>query len=233
MLLNDKIKKEILNKLNEIINIQDENWNKLEFQIKIKIIHHFCNFFCLTPISAMDGVNNSNNLNHNLFNSSNNITIPLKSTKPKKIIEFMGINKNNNSNLFSEFNKSILDYTFTFRNVYKVNESNRKYYTFNNLPKQNYYEILSSINHIVYNFISKNKKIISTTKFYNNLIGSNQKKLIIENNHPKNFDIQIENHYLNIKFSNDIQLKLELFYTSDKITKNIPVKYNIKLINQI
>ncbi len=221
MLLNDKVKKDIFLKLNEIIDIQDESWNKLDFQIKTKIIHHFCNFLGCVSIY------NSNN------NLSNNITIPLKSNKPKKLVEFMGINKNYNSNLFSEFNKTMLDYTFVFRNIYKVNDSNRKYYTFNNLPKQNYNEILSSINNIVYNFICKYKKFISTSRFYNNILGSNQKKLIIENNHPKDFNIQIENHFLFVKFSNDIQLKLELFYTSDKITKNIPVKYNIKLINEI
>ncbi len=234
MLLNDKIKKDIFFKLNEIINLQDENWNKLDSQIKIKIIHHFCSFLGSVNVSSTNDFNNNNSIitiiNSNL---SNNITIPLKSNKPKKLIEFMGINKNYNSNLFSEFNKSMLDYTFTFRNIYNVNDSNRKYYTFNNLPKQNYYEILSSINNIVYIFISKYKKYISASRFYNNVIGSNQKKLITENNHPKDFNIQIENNFLFIKFSNDIQLKLELFYTSDKITKNIPVKYNIKLINQI
>lgn len=231
MFLNDYIKKEIFIKLNDIINIKDDNWNNLDPNIKIKIIHHFCNYLNLNQSGENKNTNLSNCINIS-FKNIDNITIPLKSNKPKKIIEFSGINKNYNNNLFQEFNKIILDYTFGFRTKYKVNDKNQIYYTFNNLPKTDYFFILSSINTIVYNFIYKYKKFINVNKFYNNIIGSNQQKLITENNSPKDFGISLDNHILNIKFSNNISIKLELFYTSDKITKNIPVKYNIKLFNQ-
>lgn len=226
MFLNDYIKKEILIKLNDILNIKDDNWNNLDPNIKIKIIHHFCNFLNLS--------NENLNLSNSVFKNIDNITIPLKSNKPKKIIEFSGINKNYNNNLFQEFNKTILDYTFEFRTKYKVNDKkNQIYYTFSNLPKNDYFFILSSINNIVYNFICKYKKFINVNKFYNNIIGSNHQKLITDNNSPKDFNVNQDNNILNIKFSNNIYIKLELFYSSDKITKNIPVKYNIKLFNQL
>ncbi len=220
MFLNDNIKKEIFIKLNDILNIKDDQWNNIDSNIKIKIIHHLCS--CLNLNQASCGLKNIDN-----------ITIPLKSNKPKKIIEFSGINKNYNCNLFQEFNKLMLDNTFEFRIKYNVNDKNRIYYTYNNLPKNDYFFILSSINTIVYNFISKHKKSININKFYNNIIGSNQQKLITDNNLPKDFIVSQDNHFLNINFSNNICVKLELFYYSDKITKNIPVKYNIKLFNQI
>ena len=54
MILNDNTKKDIFMKLNDIIksNIQDENWNNLDTQIKIKIIHHFCNFLNISNVDS-------------------------------------------------------------------------------------------------------------------------------------------------------------------------------------
>jgi hypothetical protein len=43
----------------------------------------------------------------------------------------------------------------------------------------------------------------------------------------------MENNIIYIKFLDNLNVKLELFYTSDKITKNIPVKYNIKIYNHL
>jgi hypothetical protein len=221
MFLNENIKIEIFKKLTDIINIKDEKWNSLDQVIKIKIIHHFCNF-----ISKIDDSGKK------LFDF-NTITIPLKSNKPKKIIEFSGINKNFNFKLFQEFNNTILDYTFQFRNKYNVNSKNKIYYTYNNLPKNDYYQILNSINSIVYNFITKYKKYININKFYRNIIGSNEQKLITDTVIPKDFTINMENNIIYIKFLDNLNVKLELFYTSDKITKNIPVKYNIKIYNHL
>ncbi len=217
MILNDYIKEQILIKLDDIINIKDEKWEHLDTNIKIKILHHFCNFIGT----------DKNNINMKKINS---INIPLKSLKPKKIIEFTSINKNNNSVLFSDFNKLILDYTFDFRKKYILVDK-RIYYTFNNLPKSDYYSLLSNYNNIVCNFIESNKKSINIKKFYENLIGNNSKKIIISNNILKDFTLKKYNESFEIIFDNGIIIKFELFYYSDKITKNIPVKYNIKIIN--
>ncbi len=217
MILNDYIKEQILIKLDDIINIKDEKWEHLDTNIKIKILHHFCNFIGT----------DKNNINMKKINS---INIPLKSLKPKKIIEFTCINKNNNSVLFSDFNKLILDYTFDFRKKYILVDK-RIYYTFNNLPKSDYYSLLSNYNNIVCNFIESNKKSINIKKFYENLIGNNSKKIIISNNILKDFTLKKYNESFEIIFDNGIIIKFELFYYSDKITKNIPVKYNIKIIN--
>jgi hypothetical protein len=217
MILNDYIKEQILIKLDDIINIKDEKWEHLDTNIKIKILHHFCNFIGT----------DKNNINMKKINS---INIPLKSLKPKKIIEFTSINKNNNAVLFSDFNKLILDYTFDFRKKYILVDK-RIYYTFNNLPKLDYYSLLSNYNNIVCNFIESNKKSINVKKFYENLIGNNSKKIIISNNILKDFTLKKYNESFEIIFDNGIIIKFELFYYSDKITKNIPVKYNIKIIN--
>ena len=221
MFLNENIKIEIFKKLTDIININDDKWNSLDQIIKIKIIHHFCNFIFQFDDSGKKKLD------------INTITIPLKSNKPKKIIEFSGINKNLNSKLFQEFNNTILEYNFQFRNKYNINSKNKIYYTYNNLPKNDYYQILNSINSIVHNFIVKYKKYINVNSFYKNIIGSNQQKLITDNNNPKDFSINMENNIIYIKFLDNLNVKFELFYTSDKITKNIPVKYNIKLYNYL
>jgi hypothetical protein len=222
MCLSDNVKKEIISKLIDIIvGIKDNSWINIDNNIKIKIIHHFCNL-----------INVNNPLDtQNVNNSQLKIIIPLKSNKPKKIIEFSGINKNYNNVLFQDYNKKILNYTFDFRDKY-LNCKNRIYYTFNNLPKKDYQSILDSYNSIVYDFIISSKKNIKTNKFYSNIIGNNSNKLIIENNLPKDFIIQKKENFLNITFDNGICINMELFFVSDKITKNIPVKYNIKLLNQ-
>ncbi len=219
MILNDNIKELILTKLDDIINLKDGDWNSLDTNIKIKILHHFCNYLGF----------DRNNLPLKKINS---ISVPLKSLKPKKIIEFSTINKNYNSNLFSDFNKQILDYTFEFRKNYILVDK-RIYYTFNNLPKNDYNTILSKYNNIVCNFIESNKKNINIKKFYDNLVGGNSKKMIIGNNTLKDFVLKKYNECFEIIFDNEIIIKFDLFFYSDKITKNIPVKYNIKIINII
>ena len=42
--LNSELKKDIINKLEEIIMINQNSWNNLDIKLKIKLIHHYCNF---------------------------------------------------------------------------------------------------------------------------------------------------------------------------------------------
>jgi hypothetical protein len=217
MFINDFVKDEIILKLNNIININDSKWNELDINLKTKIIHHYCNFF-----------NKSNNsiINWNIIN------IPLKSIKPKKLIELTGINKNFNKLLFNDYNNLILKYTFDFRNKYLDKSEKKIYYNYSNLPKFDYNEILSNYNKIVYNFIINNKKSININKLYNNIIGSNTNK-IITNIEPKNFYLNINENKIEFVFNNNVTILCELILVNDKITNNIPVKYYIKLINNL
>lgn len=212
-LIDTSIKEEIIFNLEKILNINDEHWNKIDDNVKIKMIHHFCNF-----------LNKENKLNL----SNNLLSIPLKSLKAKKIIQIAGINKLNNKNLYNNFNLKILDFTFQFRN----NFLNKKkiYYVFSNMPKSLYNSILEEYNKIIYDFIIDNISYINSTILYEGLVSNNTDKLIT-NFYPKSFKIFNLGSGLKIEFDNNIQIICELFYFSDKITNNIPVKYKNKLIN--
>jgi hypothetical protein len=177
------------------------------------MIHHFCNF-----------LNKENKLNL----SNNLLSIPLKSLKAKKIIQIAGIDKLNNKNLYNNFNLKILDYTFQFRNNF-LNKKKR-YYVFSNMPKTVYNSILEEYNKIIYDFIIENISYINSTILYEGFVSNNKDKLIT-NFYPKSFKIFNLGSGLKIEFDNNIQIICELFYSSDKITNNIPVKYKNKLIN--
>lgn len=210
------IKEKIIYNINEIINYQDQDWSNLDIDIKIKIIHNLCSQF----------------KNNELKNSFNNfLNIPLKSIRPKKLIQICEINKKNNLDIFEEYKKSILNYTINFRNNYN---SKKKYYSYSNISKDNYNEILNNYNFLVYNFLNININIINHNLFFNNLVSGNQHKLIYPINNIKHINIKFINYkdnYLIIEFNNNIKIEMELFLTSEKITGNIPAKYKINLIN--
>jgi hypothetical protein len=207
------LQNEILVKLKSILDMDNSKWKDYDINIKIKIIHHYCNF-----------LNKNSNINYNIIN------IPLKSIKPKKLIQFTNINKTNNNNIFLKYCSLILNFTFQYRNNY-LNKSKKKYYILSNLPKNEYNNILFEYNKIVYDFIINNKNIINIKTLYNNLIGNNYDKLIIKNN-PTSLNINIINNKLELVFDNNITIECELIFVSDKITNNIPVKYYIKLLNK-
>ena len=92
MLLSANLQDNIINKISDIINTNDVVWNNLELNIKLKFIHHYCNYFV-----------NDKNTNWNI------ISIPLKNIKPKKLIQFAGFNKQTNCSLFNEYNKITLN----------------------------------------------------------------------------------------------------------------------------
>jgi hypothetical protein len=206
------IKNIIINSLENILNIQDNNWNNLESNIKIKIIHHYCNLFN----------KKKSNINWDI------ISIPLKSLKPKKIIQFTGINNNNNKILFNDFNNQILQFTNGFREQF--NKKSNPVYLLSSLDNLIYNKILNNYAKIVFDFINKNIKCIKTTTIYNNLVSNNNDKLIIKSS-PTNFNILLDNSNIHFVFDNNIKIICKLEFYSDKITNNIPVKFSIKLIN--
>ena len=98
------------------------------------------------------------------------------------------------------------------------------------MPKSLYNSILEEYNKIIYDFIIDNISYINSTILYEGLVSNNTDKLIT-NFYPKSFKIFNLGSGLKIEFDNNIQIICELFYFSDKITNNIPVKYKNKLIN--
>jgi hypothetical protein len=226
-LISSNTKTNILTKLDEIVNIEDPEWSNLGIDLKLKIVHNLCNFL-------------KNNINLNLNSTKqiiqstsikfNSFDIPLKNQRPKKIIEFGGINEQSNTELFDEFKKNIITTNKEFRKTFN---SKNKNYCFANLSYDKYQSIINNYNFNVYNFINKNIEKIDSNKLFNNLIGGNQQKIICSNN-KSNLKINKITHideFLNIEFNNDISIKLELYLTSEKITSNIPAKYKIFLTN--
>jgi hypothetical protein len=211
--LSDKTKELIFDKLHSIVNLEISDWCIISKDIKIKILHNFLSFILF-----------------NTFSFNNTLNIPIKSIKPKKLIMFCNMNKQKNINIFNKYNKEILAYTNKFREEYK-NVKDRVYYTFNDLPKDNYNNILEGYNDIVYNTINENNSIIDIKNLYIRLINNNSNKLINDNN--LSFTIKKENYNeLSIKFNDNIIVNLLLNFNKNKITNNLPLFYKIKLTNK-
>jgi hypothetical protein len=211
-LINNNVKKIILNSLENILNISDESWTKLESNIKLKIIHHYCNYFS----KKIKDIN------------WDSIHIPLKSLKPKKLIQLLGFNNNYNKTQFTDFNEQILKYTFEFREQY--NQKDKKNYVLSSLAKDIYNSLLNKYTKIIYDFINQNIKCINPINIYNNLVLNNKDKLI-SNTVPDNFNINLNSNKITLKFNNNIELIFELEFYNDRITNNLPVIFNQKLIN--
>jgi hypothetical protein len=229
-LITSNIKEKIISNLNNIINFKDDGWNSLDTEIKIKIIHNLCNL-----------------LKTNSPTDSTSINIPLKHLRPKKLIQFCGINNQTNSEIYNEFRKNIINVNREFRTNYN---SSNKNYCFANLSKTKYDLILYNYNYNIYHFLLTNIDKINYKHFYSNLLGENQQKIIsigkninsnsnsnsnLNNNFTHNNlkikQINYKENFLNIEFNNGILIQLELYLTSEKITNNIPAKYKINLIN--
>lgn len=211
--LSDKTKELIFDKLHSIVNLEISDWCIISKDIKIKILHNFLSFILF-----------------NTFSFSNTLNIPIKSIKPKKLIMFCNMNKQKNINIFNKYNKEVLAYTNKFREEYK-NVKDRVYYTFNDLPRDNYNNILEGYNDIVYNTINENNSIIDIKNLYIRLINNNSNKLINDNN--LSFTIKKENYNeLSIKFNDNIIVNLLLNFNKNKITNNLPLFYKIKLTNK-
>ena len=211
--LSDKTKGLIFDKLQSIVNLDISDWYLISRDIKIKILHNFLSFILF-----------------NTFSFSNVLNIPIKSIKPKKLIMFCNMNKQKNMNIFSKYQKEVLAYTNKFRDRYK-NCKDRVYYTFNDLPKEDYNNILGEYNDIVYNIINENSGLIDIKNLYIRLINNNSNKVISDNDLSFNIKKESYNELL-IKFNDNIIVNLSLNFNKNKITNNLPLFYKIKLINK-
>ncbi len=211
--LNDKTKGLIFDKLQSIVNLDISDWCIISKDIRIKILHNFLSFILF-----------------NTFSFSNVLNIPIKSIKPKKLIIFCNMNKQKNINFFTQYQKEVLAYTNIFRDKYK-NCKDRVYYTFNDLPKEDYNNILREYNDIVFNKINENVNLVDIKNLYIKLINNNSNKIISDNN--LSFTIKKESYNeLLIKFNDNIIVNLSLTFNKNKITNNLPLYYKIKLINK-
>ncbi len=233
-LISSNLKENIIYKINNIINIEDPDWSNLEFDLKIKIIHNFCNYIKNNNNQFQNSSIKNYIENKQLLQLNTSINIPLKNYRPKKIIEMAGINKQTNSILFEEFRKLFINFNKEFRSKYN---SQNKNFCFGNLSKKNYDELIHNYNYNVCMFLNKNISSINPTFLYNNLISGNQHKLLITNSdslNSKNLkinNINYKNNFFNIEFNNNVSIQLELYLTSVKITSNIPAKYKIYIKN--
>jgi hypothetical protein len=212
VLIDSEFKDVLVDKINEILDLDNENWANLDKKLKLKYIHRLCNYLEDADINKLES-----------------ISIPLKSIKPKKLIQYCGISNLNNKNLYLQFNKLILDYTSGFRNQY-VKIPKRQYYTYNNLPKESYNQILNDYNQIVFMFINKNK--IDINNLLKSVVNTNFDKLIIEPNSNHEYKFNYLDNCINL-ITRDFIIKFTLGFAGNQITNNIPVKYTIRLINNI
>ena len=212
VLIENTFKNILVDKINEILNLDNEQWNILDKKIKLKYVHRLCSY-----------------LENNKIDNFESISIPLKSIKPKKMIQYCGISNLNNKELYLQFNNSVLEYTRDFRKKY-INVGKRQFYTYNSLVKEEYNNILNVYNKIIYTFINQNKiDIKNLLKF---TVGTNFDKLIINSNQNFEYKINYSENLINLT-TNDFIIIFTLSYTSNNITNNIPVKYCVKLINNI
>ena len=98
------------------------------------------------------------------------------------------------------------------------------------MAKDVYNSLLNKYTKIIYDFIDKNIKYIKPINVYNNLVLNNKDKLIT-NTVPDNLNINLNSNKITFKFNNNIELIFELEFYNDRITNNLPVKFNQKLIN--
>lgn len=214
-LINSNIESKIIEGINSIINIQDIEWSGLDTNLKLKLIHHYCNCIFYKKVD------------NKIWNL---ISIPLKSSKPKKLIQAAGFSKLTNKNLFNNFQKLILDFTIEYRTKYVKNKSNI-YYTYKNLPKNEQELLINSYNKIVYIFLINNQHLIDVNIFYHKLIENNIDKLINPKTNINNLLINYDSSKIILEFNSNIKIILELFINGDRLTNNISIKYDIKLIN--
>jgi hypothetical protein len=212
VLIDNEFKLVLVEKINQILTMENNEWQKMDKKIKLKYIHRLCSY-----------------IENDKIDNFESITIPLKSIKPKKMIQYCGISNLQNKNLYLQYNKLILDYTRDFRNKY-INIPKRQFYTYNSLIKQDYDNILNEYNKIIYTFINKNKiDIKNLLKF---TVGANFDKIIFDHSNSLEYKINYSENFINFTVGNFI-ITFTLSYTGNNITNNIPVKYYVKLINNI
>jgi hypothetical protein len=209
MVLVNEIKNILMQKINDLLNIENEEWQNLDKKTKLKYIHRYCNMMETNDVDKIE-----------------NLSIPLKSLKPKKLLQLCGFSKTNNKEIYSQFNQILLNYTFNYRNLYL----NNKIKSLSNLNKSSYFSILNDINEIVFSFINKNK--FNPELFIKSLCGSNVNKIINHNNNYNNYILSCDNNKFYF-LCNNIKFVFTLKFINNNITNNIHVKYFIEMINFI
>lgn len=209
-MISDKTYNIIMESVNNIINMNIEDWNLVIKDNKIKILHNICNDL--------------------KCNVNKGIIISLKSLKPKKFIQYCNFSKLTNKLYYNEFKENILNYTFEFRNKY-VDKKKRIYYTYNNLSNDDYNKIINDYNVIVYNFLIKYQKYINTNLLYNMLLGNNKEKIICDPNNKNSININIKDNAIILNFNKNITIVMKLLLKSNIITNNLPVVYSISVTN--
>ena len=198
-MLETHIIEQINNKLLEILNIQNNDWNQLTEQEKIRVLHRL-----LATINKKE---------------SKNVIILLQNSKPKKLIlSYCGFNKK--TEMYKKFWIQMLTYT---RN-YRKQIDKKIYQRYSNLPQLIYKKILNEINFIVYTIINDNKDKIDITFLYNNIMQNNVDKTI--NNNITELKIEYNENILLFKF-NSVHITFKLIFSKDIIGNEIPVKYII------
>lgn len=191
-MFDDVLNNKIITEINNIINIKHDYWNKLSKNIKIRYLRYFCNIL-----------------------EKNDKDVQLFSIKPNKLIKIFGFNKKNG---FVEYWKSMLDYTFTFRENYV---KTKLYYNYKTMPVVEYNKLLNDINGIIYLFLNNNKDNINKNVFCDNI----SKKCMVDRIDTINFDMC--NNLIYIFINDNVKIKLVPYLYNDKITNNIPIKYKI------
>ena len=214
MLLSLELIETINNKLTNIINLEFSEWSGLDKDLKIKILHNLCSKLRKNPPVVQK-----------------ELKLSLKSIKPKKLLQYCGFSKSNYKDKYDIFLKKILDYTFEYREKY-INLKKRKYFTFSNLPKEEYIQIINDYNDIVFNFLNENLNKIKKVNLYNSLLGNNQDKtILLDENDKKIIKLEKNDNLIKIYFGENIIITLKLIITSNSMTNNLPVIYNVNLIN--
>jgi hypothetical protein len=208
-LISLNIKQKIVDNLNNILNIQDSTWTNLETEIKLKVIHNLCN-----------------TLNKQIDILNTKIIIPLKNLRPKKLIQYCGINKQSNSIIYDDYRKKLIIINKEFRNNYN---SSNKNYCFANLSKNKYNLLLNNFNYNIYLFLNSNINNINFKLFYSNLIGENYKKVISTNNHE--FNINTLSTYNNIPKLNHFNKSFEINSDNINFLNREQLNLKIKQIN--
>ena len=224
----------LIKQLCSILGHDCDEWNSFNKKMKLKYIHRICSV-----------VENDENINDKgmfenviLKDILEPLNIPIKSVKPKKLIQHLGFCKTVFNNEFKIFKQLMLDYTMNYRKIY-MPKNNRIYYRWSTMDKQEKLQIMNDVNKIVYTFI-KDKKI-NIQNFLNSILSTNFEHVILKNKLDfLNIDINIDEAQLLFYFKynenqnvSPLTLIFKLELTSDNITNNIPVIYRVKLINNI
>jgi hypothetical protein len=207
--INDDIADKIYNKIKSIIELEDENWQCVDIINKIRYLHHTLNFFDNTKKKVNTNVNE----------------IPLKSIKPRKLINLCGFNKRHQ--IFKDFLNEHHHFTFEYRENYT---KKKIYYKIANLSKDESNKLLISYNLIIFNKLNNNINIINSNFLYDNLLYKNSDKIINLSDKITINLIYLEFGFY-IIFNECLKILFTLIFSSDNITNNISLIYLVKLIN--